>query len=341
MPIDSNDAVPALEVRDLTVEFKTPAGMFRAVDDVNLTVEPGKTLGIVGESGSGKTTIGRAILGLTPVQQGTILLAGQDITHLKGRQRRPLSRLLQVVFQDPYSSLNPVRTVGQTLSETLGSERLSRAEVAQRVRDILTHVGLDRAAADRYPSQFSGGQRQRIAIARALIAGPRFVVCDEPVSALDLSVQAQVLNLLRSLQTELGLSYLFISHDLSVVRHVSHRLLVLYRGRVVEYGDADELYANPRHPYTRSLLHASPVPDPAAQAQRRDALQAARTAEEVRARMSDGCAFAPRCAFATSLCWGVTPELEPTDGDATVACHHWRDIPPASLPVIASSATAP
>jgi ABC-type glutathione transport system ATPase component len=254
-----------LDVRQLVVEYHVGVGhpRLRAVDGVSLTIASGETVGLVGESGSGKTSIGRAILGLVPVSAGAISFAGDDITHAGYRRRRRLSSDLQAIFQDPYSSLNPTRTIGQTLSETLRAQgEMPGATVAQRVGTMLERVGLPAEAASRYPVHFSGGQRQRIAIARALMATPRLVICDEPTSALDLSVQAQVLNLLRTLQQELSLSYLFISHDLAVVRHLCHRIYVLCDGRIVEHGDAVSVYTDPAHPYTRALLAAAPQPDP-------------------------------------------------------------------------------
>ena len=256
-----------LEVRDLAVEFADGGRRrTRAVDGVTLAVGDGDTLGLVGESGSGKSTIGHAVLGLVRPTSGTICYRGEDITHRSERSRRALSRELQIVFQDPYSSLNPSRTIGSTLAEPLRVHFRSatRANGAERVATVLEDVGLSPDAARRYPAQFSGGQRQRIAIARALIVEPRLIVCDEPTSALDLSVQAQILNLLLALQQRHQLSYLFISHDIDVVRHMAHRIAVLRRGQVVEDGPADAVTARPSHPYTRSLLAAVPVPDPTA-----------------------------------------------------------------------------
>jgi ABC-type oligopeptide transport system ATPase subunit len=262
---------PLLEVSELTVDYRRRGrDTQRALDRVRLTIATGETLALVGESGSGKSTLGNAILGLVPVTSGTLCFAGEDITAADARQRRRLSASLQAVFQDPYGSLNPSRSIGQTLIEPMIAERgLTRAAMAERVRVMLERVGLDADAANRYPADFSGGQRQRIAIARALMRSPRLVVCDEPVSALDLSVQAQVLNLLADLQTEMGLSYLFISHDLGVVRHVAHRVAVLYRGRIVETGPTQQIYESPVDPYTRALLAAVPDPDPRVQRRRR------------------------------------------------------------------------
>jgi ABC-type glutathione transport system ATPase component len=255
---------PLLDVRDLRVEY----GGRHAVNGVSLRLEPGETLGLVGESGSGKSTIGNAILGLVKPSGGRILFDGEDITHATGRRRRALASQLQVVFQDPYSSLNPSRTIGQTLADPL-RPGFTRSEARNRVVELLRRVGLPPAAAARYPAQFSGGQRQRIAIARALVLRPRVVVCDEPTSSLDLSVQAQVLNLLLELQEQLGLSYLFVSHDIGVVRHMAHRVAVLLDGRVVEQGPVEVVTENPTHPYTQALLDATPVPNPRLQATRR------------------------------------------------------------------------
>jgi peptide/nickel transport system ATP-binding protein len=253
--------------------------VFQALKGVSLSIGLGETVGLVGESGSGKTTIGRVILGQTPATAGRVVYAGEDITRASRQRRRELGREIQVVFQDPIGSLNPARTIGDTLAEPLlAAGGVGPAEVRERIADILQRVGMPADTAARYPGQFSGGQRQRIAIARAVIGRPRLVVCDEPVSALDLSVQAQVLNLLNDLQRSLGLSLLFISHDLTVVRHVSRRTLVLYRGEIVEQGDAAHVHEAPRHPYTRALLAASPVPHPLRQRARREQWRAARDA---------------------------------------------------------------
>jgi oligopeptide/dipeptide ABC transporter ATP-binding protein len=320
-----------LEVANLTVDFHAGRGRppFRAVNDVTFSVERGETLGLVGESGSGKTTIGRAILGLTSPSAGRIRFDGQDITRLSGKARRGLSARLQVIFQDPYSSLNPTRTIGQTLSETARVHvPESGQELRQRVDSILERVGLDPSAADKYPSQFSGGQRQRIAIARALVLRPELVICDEPVSALDLSIQAQVLNLLKELQREMGLGYLFVAHDLAVVRFLSHRIMVLYRGSIMEQGDAETVYTAPHHPYTRSLLDAAPVPDPAEQLRRRRARLKPATAHAAPAASADACPFANRCPHTIDVCRERRPALEITDRGSVVACHRWRELDP-------------
>ncbi len=263
---------PLLEIDHVSVVYPqrrhTPAHV--AVDDVSMTVARGETVGIVGESGSGKSSLGNAVLGLVPITSGAIRFDGRDITHLSHADRRSLSRDIQAIFQDPYSSLNPHRTVGQSVMETLaGTSRKTRAEDRTRAVDLLARVGLDQTAFDRFPGQFSGGQRQRIAIARALLPGPQLIVCDEVVSALDLSVQAQVINLLLELQREHSLSYVFITHDLSVVRHLCQRVLVLRKGRVVETGEMHEVMHNPQDPYTQRLILAAPAVDPTEQKERR------------------------------------------------------------------------
>jgi oligopeptide/dipeptide ABC transporter ATP-binding protein len=299
----------------------------RAVDDVSFAVSTQETVGLVGESGSGKTTIGRAILGLVPANEGKITFRGEEITRASHRRRRELSADLQVVFQDPYSSLNPTRTIGQTLSETLRvhAATLSKLELRERVRLMLDRVGLPAEAARRYPAHFSGGQRQRIAIARALMAQPKFVICDEPTSALDLSVQAQVLNLLRELQGEFDLSYLFISHDLSVVRHVSHRIIVLYAGRIMEEGTAETLYREPVHPYTRALLDAAPLPDPDQQRGRRRIRAPSGSGDAVMTR-AEACVFALRCPHVIDRCRNERPTLETMPTGVTIACHRWQEL---------------
>jgi ABC-type oligopeptide transport system ATPase subunit len=263
---------PLLKIDGLSVDYvRRRHGTHRAVDDVSFSIERGETLGLVGESGSGKTTIGRAILGLVPVAAGTIHFEGEDITRFRGKSRRALTQKIQVVFQDPYASLNPVRTIGATLAEPLlvHEPSLNKSEARARIVEVLALVGLPSDMADRLPSEFSGGQRQRIAIARAIIVRPALVVCDEAVSSLDLSIQAQVLNLLTDLQDRSALSYLFISHDLAVVQHVASRVAVLSGGRLVELETAERIARCPRHPYTAMLHAAAPVPDPEAQRQRR------------------------------------------------------------------------
>jgi peptide/nickel transport system ATP-binding protein len=261
-----------LRVEDLVVEYHGKGWRskpFRALTDINITIGQGETLGLVGESGSGKTTLGRAVLGLAPVTSGRIIFEGKDISRATRKQRRVLSRDMQVVFQDPYTSLNPALEIGDILAEPLGVQGMASTAAKKRVKELLDQVGLPSDAIHRLPREFSGGQRQRVAIARALALSPKLIVCDEPVSALDLSTQARVLDLFLQIQRDTGVSYLFVSHDLDVVRHISHRVAVMYRGQIVEQGPAEVVTTNPEHPYTQRLLLASPVPDPDRQEKRR------------------------------------------------------------------------
>ncbi|WP_287933752.1 ATP-binding cassette domain-containing protein [Arthrobacter sp.] len=271
---EQHGAVPELlTVTGLDVEYPLKGFRrkpFRALTDINIAIKPGETLGLVGESGSGKTTLGRAVLGLAPVTRGTITFDGSDISHATRGERRRLGKDLQVVFQDPYTSLNPSLQIGDILAEPLTVQGKPAAEARRRVRELLDQVGLPSDAVDRLPREFSGGQRQRVAIARALALSPKLIVCDEPVSALDLSTQAVVLDLFLQIQRDTGVSYLFVSHDLDVVRHISHRVAVMYHGEIVEQGAAGTVTRNPAHPYTQRLLLASPVPDPDRQAKRRN-----------------------------------------------------------------------
>jgi oligopeptide/dipeptide ABC transporter ATP-binding protein len=323
---------PLLQIDSLSVHYRRGQHVTRAVDDVSLSIGPGETLGLVGESGSGKSTIGRAIVGLARATAGTIRFEGADITHADHKRRRELSSQIQVIFQDPYSSLNPSKTIRQTLVEPMIVHAdVSKSERDDRVVTMLGRVGLPAAAADRYPAQFSGGQRQRIAIARALMLSPKLVICDEPVSALDLSIQAQIMNLLADLQAELGVSYLFIAHDLAVVRHLSHRTVVLYQGRIMESGDAAEVADSPVHPYSQALVEAAPMPDPVVQ--RRRALERD-AAAEVGSRIGgaqspDSCGFAPRCRHAIEACVNGRPDLR-TVGDRLVACIRTDELAPIS-----------
>ncbi|WP_417562975.1 ATP-binding cassette domain-containing protein [Microbacterium sp.] len=264
---------PLLTVDDLVVEYPARgfrAKPFRALKGVSIGIGAGETLGLVGESGSGKTTLGRAVLGLAPVTEGTITFDGADISHASRRVRQKLGRSLQVVFQDPYTSLNPAMQIGDILAEPLSVQGIGAKQSRARVKELLDHVHLPADALQRQPREFSGGQRQRVAIARALALSPKLIVCDEPVSALDLTTQATVLDLLLQIQRDTGVSYLFISHDLDVVRHLSHRVAVMYHGEIVEYGPARQVTERPEHAYTQRLLLASPVPDPDLQAQRRE-----------------------------------------------------------------------
>ncbi|WP_121149651.1 ABC transporter ATP-binding protein [Microbacterium sp. AG1240] len=261
---------PLLTVEDVHVVFGSGRKAFTALNGVSLDIRPGETMGLVGESGSGKTTIGRAILGLVAPTQGTITFDGRDITRLRAAERRSLARDVQVIFQDPYSSLNPSMTVADILAEPLLIQGWTRRDAYARIRELLDRVGLPGDADRRLPREFSGGQRQRIAIARSIALGPKLIICDEPVSALDLTTQARVLDLLVEIQEATGVAYLFVSHDLGVVRHISHRVMVLYRGDVVEEGEVDQVTARPAHPYTQRLFMSAPVADVALQRARRE-----------------------------------------------------------------------
>ncbi|WP_341945930.1 ATP-binding cassette domain-containing protein [Microbacterium sp. LWH11-1.2] len=258
-----------LEVEDLVVDYGHGRRAFRALHGISLDIAPGECLGLVGESGSGKSTLGKAILGLAPVTSGSIRFDGHEISRLGGRGRRALADDVQVVFQDPYGSLNPAMTIGDILAEPLLTTGIGAKAAESRVRDMLDRVRLPESSMDRYPSEFSGGQRQRVAIARALVRGPRLIVCDEPVSALDLTTQATILDLFIELQRDTGVAYLFVSHDLGVVRRVCHRVAVMYRGEIVEIGDGEQVTRSPQHPYSERLRLASPVADPVAQRGRR------------------------------------------------------------------------
>ena len=320
---------PLLEVRGLQVYFPVRSGLLRrrtgwvrAVDGVDLTVHPGETVGLVGESGCGKTTTGRAIMGLIPKHGGSVRFDGRDITRLPREGMRQVRRHLQYIFQDPYSSLNPIKTAGEIVAEPLRIHGLyDEAGGARWVAQLFELVGLSPTMASRYPREFSGGQRQRIGIARALSLKPRMLILDEPVAALDVSIQAQVVNLLQDLQRELGLAYLFIAHDLSVVRHICDRVTVMYLGRVVEESDAATLYGQPVHPYTQSLMSAVPLPDPDARHQRRRIILEGDIPNP--ARPPSGCHFHPRCFKAGELCHSQAPGYRAFPGLPThVACHH-------------------
>ncbi len=323
---------PLLDVRDLRVHYPIRQGVFsrvtgqvRAVDGVSFTIGKGETLGLVGESGCGKTTTGRAILRLVEPTSGAVRFGGEDVTALDRASLRRMRRRMQIVFQDPYSSLNPRLTVGSMLGEALEIHDLARGQAAQdRIAELLRTVGLSPDHARRYPHEFSGGQRQRIGIARALAVEPEFLVLDEPVSALDVSIQAQVVNLLQELQERFGLTYLFVAHDLSVVEHISTRVAVMYLGRIVEIASRDALYGDARHPYTKALLSAAPVPDPTRRSER-----IVLTGDVPSpAQPPQGCRFHPRCFVAQAdpakleRCRAAEPELREIAPGHWVSCHH-------------------
>ena len=320
---------PLMDVSGLKMHFPIHGGLFQrrtgtvfAVDDVSFSIFSGETLGLVGESGCGKTTVGRCLLRLYRPTAGRILFDGQDMASISRADLRRLRKNIQAVFQDPYESLNPRHTVGYILEEPLKIHRIGdKAERRQTVRQLLDRVGLPAAAADRFPHEFSGGQRQRIGIARALALNPRLIICDEPVSALDVSIQSQILNLLLDLQREAGFTSLFIAHDLAVVRHISDRIAVMYLGKIVELAEADAIYQTPRHPYTRALLSAIPVPDPS----RKGEKQVLAGDVPSPAAPPPGCRFHTRCPVAIDRCRIEEPELRPVNApdQAThlVACH--------------------
>jgi oligopeptide/dipeptide ABC transporter ATP-binding protein len=311
-----------LEVEDLAVQYAAQKGArVRAVDGVSISITAGKTLGLVGESGCGKSTLGRAVLRLVPATRGTIRFEGVDITNVSERSLRAIRPRMQVIFQDPFSSLNPLKRVDRIVGEPLSVHGIGdRRELRSLVERALERVGLPPDAADRYPREFSGGQRQRIAIARALALRPRFVVADEPVSALDVSIQAQVINLLQRLQREEGLAYLFISHDLGVIRHVADDVAVMYLGRIVEYASQDELFERPLHPYTEALMSAVPAPVPVSSGGRKRIVLSGDLPNPT--DPPPGCTFHTRCRYATEICSSVEPALVDQGGGHVLACHH-------------------
>ncbi|HVN97980.1 MAG TPA: ABC transporter ATP-binding protein [Syntrophorhabdaceae bacterium] len=316
-----------LEVKDLKMYFPIVRGFRRrvvahvhAVDDVGFAVKKGETLGLVGESGCGKSTVARCILRLYKPTQGQIVFNGQDIAGLTRSQMRRLRHQMQMIFQDPYSSLDPRQTAGNIVGEPMKVHRLftTRHEYRERLAELFRMVGLDPSMEDRVPHEFSGGQRQRLSIARALATDPSFIVCDEPISALDVSIQAQIINLLQELQEKLGLTYLFIAHDLAVVRHISDRVAVMYLGRIVEITHWKDLYENPLHPYTRALLSAVPIPDPTIEEMRDHIILKGDVPSPLNA--PPGCAFHPRCPSARKECRETVPVMKDVTGTHKVAC---------------------
>jgi oligopeptide transport system ATP-binding protein len=316
-----------LEVRNLVKHFQVSTGFFggaagtvKAVDGVSFSIRRGETLGLVGESGCGKTTTGRCILQLELATSGEVIFQGKDLATLSGPELRRMRRKIQVIFQDPYSSLNPRMTVGQIIGEPLAVHGIvpGRGARVTRVRELLSHAGLLPAMADRYPHELSGGQRQRVGIARALAMEPELIVCDEPVSALDVSIQAQIINLLEDLQSRFGLTYLFVAHDLSVVRHISDRVAVMYLGKIVEITDRKSLYESPQHPYTKALLSAVPIPDPLVEAGRERIVLGGEVPSPL--NPPSGCVFHPRCPIAIDECRRVIPDLREISPDHRAAC---------------------
>jgi oligopeptide transport system ATP-binding protein len=316
-----------LEVRNLVMHFKVgrglfgPPGVVRAVDGVSFTLARGETLGLVGESGCGKTTTGRCVLQLEKPTSGEVVFEGRNLVGMDAAELRKVRNRIQVIFQDPYSSLNPRMTVGQIIAEPIavhGLEPDPRAR-AQRVQSLLVRVGLLPQHAYRYPHELSGGQRQRVGVARALAMQPSLIICDEPVSALDVSIQAQIINLLAELQSDFGLSYLFVAHDLAVVRHISDRIAVMYLGKIVEIASRRDLYEAPTHPYTRALLSAVPIPDPALEATRERQVLAGEVPSPL--NPPSGCVFHPRCPLAVERCRREVPQLKAIASGHEAACH--------------------
>jgi oligopeptide/dipeptide ABC transporter ATP-binding protein len=315
-----------LEVKNLKVHFPVKPGMFsrarefvKAVDDVSFAIEPGETLGLVGESGCGKTTLGRAIVRLVEPTAGSVLLGGEDITRMGGSVLRARRRKFQMIFQDPYGSLNPRMTVEQIVGEALDIHQLTDSKSARqkRIAELLNAVGLDAVYAQRYPHEFSGGQRQRIGIARALAVEPELIICDEPVSALDVSVQAQIINLLQDLQQQRGIAYLFIAHDLAVVEHISRRVMVMYLGKIVETAEARNIIREPRHPYTQALISAIPEADP--ETKRKRIILPGDVPSPI--HPPAGCPFHPRCPMAEARCKAEVPSLREISSGHWVVCH--------------------
>ena len=306
-----------LEIKHLKKYFETKAGMLHAVDDVSFSVEKGETLGVVGESGCGKSTLGRTIQHLLDATDGTIIFKGRDVTHLSKRETRDFMKEVQMIFQDPYSSLNPRMTVKQIIMEPLLIDGVKKKEAEAKVREMMETVGLDARFENAYPNELDGGRRQRIGIARALILKPDFIICDEPVSALDVSIQAQILNLMQDLQEQMGLTYIFVTHDLSVVKHISNKIAVMYLVNLVEYSETEELFANPAHPYTRALLASVPTID----------LEKAQEIQTIAGEITSpinpkpGCRFAARCPHAMEACFARQPEMHEVSANHFVACH--------------------
>jgi oligopeptide/dipeptide ABC transporter ATP-binding protein len=325
-----SESTPLVQVTELTKYFPVTKGLVfqrklgdvQAVDGISFAIEKGETLGLVGESGCGKTTAGRTLLGLYPATSGSVIIDGRDVCRAKSREMLAIRREAQMIFQDPYASLNPRWTVNAIVSEPLRVHHLctTEAERTARVKELLRLVGLSERLINRFPHEFSGGQRQRIGIARALASQPAFIVCDEPISALDVSIQAQVVNLLEDLQDQFSLTYLFIAHDLSMVRHICDRVAVMYLGVIVEMADRDELYENPLHPYTQALLSAVPIPDPKKDRMRKRMILSGDVPSPI--NPPSGCRFHPRCPEAQEDCSQIVPQMIDFNGGHAVACLH-------------------
>ncbi len=320
-------AKPLVQVRGLKMHFPIHAGLFqrhvgdvKAVDDISLDILEGETLGLVGESGCGKSTAGRSVLRLYDITDGSIIIDGTDISSVDQDSLRGFRPRMQMIFQDPQASLNPRMTLADIIGEPLDEhERLSKGQRLGRIYELMDAVGLNREFANRYPHEFSGGQRQRIGIARALALNPKFIVCDEPIAALDVSIQAQVVNLLEDLQKQFGLTYLFISHDLSMIRHIATRVAVMYLGKIVELAPRDALYAEPKHPYTQALLSAVPEPDPAREADRKHIILTGDVPSP--SNPPDGCNFCTRCPKVMDICRRIEPVFQELDPGRYAACH--------------------
>ena len=344
---EGNGAPPLVEVEHLKLHFPIKGGIVldrevarvHAVDDVTFALEEGRTLGLVGESGCGKTTLARAVMRLIDSSDGAIRFRGEDVTNASRRQLQPLRREMQMVFQDPFASLNPRKRVGQIIAMPMRLHGASREEAERRVHELVKRVGLHPEHTQRFPHEFSGGQRQRIGVARALALAPKLIVLDEPVSALDVSVQAQIINLLDDLQDELGLTYLFVAHDLSVVRHVSDRIAVMYLGKLMEVSPAEELYTKPIHPYTDALLNAIPIPDPKESRERERIVVGGEPPNPI--EPPSGCVFHPRCPRATEVCKQVEPPLTRYPGGHLAACHHPLNVTAEDLTAAERDASSP
>ena len=311
-----------IEVKNLKKYFKTPGGQLHAVDDVSFVIPEGQTLGVVGESGCGKSTLGRVVLGLLDSTDGHIFYDGEDVTHVSPEKFHELRKNMQIIFQDPYSSLNPRMSVADIIAEPLIIYNVckNKEELDERVKELMDTVGLDQRFINSYPHELDGGRRQRIGIARALALDPKFIVCDEPVSALDVSIQAQVINMFDELQEEMGLTYLFIAHDLLVVRHISDRIAVMYLGKMVEMADAAEIYDHPLHPYTKCLMSAVPLPDPIKARENKRIVLSGDIPSPLNA--PSGCPFRTRCPYATDACAESMPEFKEVSSGHFVACHN-------------------